>query len=204
MGGSLFPPVPAMKGSLKWAAYLLATIGCFIIIGSMAQKQKEDLFFKWHPICMSLAFIFFFTFGVLSYRGGFSDSISVGRSRLSHGFFMYTGTIFAVIGLVTIMYNKNHAGHSTAVESTHAWFGAVVLCAVGVQTLFGLTKYKLIFEDISQPTILRVHGTFGAFVYIFGIVTVCLGVKRWAEISAVGENADYWVSIRDATYVISA
>jgi hypothetical protein len=148
--------------------------------------------YVWHPVFMSLAFVFCFPLAQLAYVLPSSYFIPEGKRnrRVLHAACNLFGTVLVLLGFsVAYVYhaalNKPHAGlnepawHQTWTRPAHVIIGYMVVIAILLQCCAGLTKYVLKEREDESSVLskaLKYHGRLGPIVWVLGLFCICLAL----------------------------
>lgn len=159
--------------------------------GSLNGYGYLDIY-VWHPVFMSLAFVFCFPIAQLAYvlPSSFFIPESKRDRRVVHAACNLSGTILVLLGF-TVAYvyhaalNKPHAGlnepawHETWTRPAHVITGYIVVIAILIQCCAGLAKYVLKERQVEGGLLdkaLKYHGRLGPVVWILGLFCICLAL----------------------------
>jgi len=191
---SIMPSVLQRRSSivLLWYTTILFSILVVVCISSIMIKDLGTTIpFTWHPILMTISFLFCMTQGIHSYLVGFGNDRNnhdnnKNKSRMYHGIFMLFAFITAFGGYIAIyIAHSNGKGHTavgdTFIKQFHTWFGYIILLGILFQSLVGLSKYVLLYKQ--GRSFAKFHGLMGPLLWLFGCFNIFLGVWFWSSSS---------------------
>ena len=193
---------------LLWYTTIIVSLLVVLCISSIMIKDVGTTIpFTWHPILMTISFLFCMTQGIHSYLVGFGSNGNMGnngiendndnhdndrsnhnknRSRMYHGILMLVALITAFGGYIAIyIAHSNGKGHTavgdTFIKQFHTWFGYLILVGILFQSLVGLSKYILLYKQ--SRSFAKFHGLLGPLLWLFGCFNIFLGVWFWSSSS---------------------
>ncbi|XP_051979837.1 transmembrane reductase CYB561D2 [Xyrauchen texanus] len=163
---------------------------CAVFTGFITVLTKPGTsLFSWHPFLMTLAFSFFMTEAILLFNP-YSSPVRKFKHKTKgrlHWILQCLCVSCAVVGLITIFYNKNLNGkpHFT---SWHGLIGVITVTVVVVQSLGGLPLlYPKLAKGWSLAKLKRYHATSGLLTYLLGSTSLFLGLcSVWFSASVSG------------------
>uniref|UniRef100_A0A3Q2XP68 ascorbate ferrireductase (transmembrane) n=2 Tax=Hippocampus comes TaxID=109280 RepID=A0A3Q2XP68_HIPCM len=153
--------------------------------------------FSWHPFLMTLAFSFFMTEAILLFspHGSPMRRFSYKVKRRVHWMLQCACVTCAALGLAAIFYNKHLHGkpHFT---SWHGLLGVITVCVVAVQSLAAVPLiYHSLVKGWSLAKFKRYHATSGLVTYLFGSVSLLLGLTSGWFTKSVGDATWYLAAL---------
>ena len=185
-GEKMAPPKPCAL-TLAVAALGTGIVVAFAISVVAIIDFQDSGAFKYHPICMSLAFLGFMVTGLLAYWGqippaagvaGTRGAVQKSNRRALHVVMMAVAGIASLLGYVAIFiahWGKSHfASGKPFLRQVHVWLGYVVLLLVATQISVGISKFYNLPEKI-----LRWHGKLGIAVFCGGLLNIFIASMFW-------------------------
>lgn len=149
--------------------------------------------FSWHPFLMTLAFSFFMTEAILLFSPHCSPVRKFAHKTKGriHWMLQCLCMTCAAAGFVVIVYNKELNG-KPHLTSWHGLLGLITLCVVGLQSMAAVPLiYHSLAKGWSLAKLKRYHAASGLVTYLFGSVSLLLGLCSTWFTAAVSEYTWY-------------
>eukprot|EP00941_MAST-03F_sp_MAST-3F-sp1_P003917 g3917.t1 len=154
-----------------------------LIAGMMVKSLGGTGFASWfsyHPVFMTLAFVFAMSSGILSYF----DYENRSAQRFQHAIYQCLACVFVILGFIAIWVahaqgKKSQFGGGDIGwrKKAHVYIGYVVVLLTLLQVFVGLVKYAKITKKKQKWA--KFHGISGPIIYLFGMVNVLIAVSFW-------------------------
>jgi cytochrome b-561 len=180
-------------GVFTFLAILTQIVGLIMVIlvgvwmgnyrGGFAWSSNPSLQFNYHPLFMTMGFIFFYGDSILLYRV-FRNQSKI-YVKITHGLMHVFALIFSTVGLKAVFDSHNLANPPIPnLYSLHSWFGLIVLILFCLQWLFGFISflYPKLSEDI-RKAYLPAHRLWGIIIFIMACATALMGITEKAIFS---------------------
>ena len=135
--------------------------------------------FTWHPVFMTLGFLFFMTEGILTYYRAIAARENKIFSRSTHAVLQGFGFVSVVVGFFSIWHAHNLKGHENwpdddhpAIVRYHMYIGYLVCLLVVLQVAVGIVKYYGARRCSGR---LKWHGKIGVWIWLAGMVNIIIG-----------------------------
>ena len=93
--------------------------------------------FNWHPLLMSVGFLFLYGNGLLTFKTFENRNVSRQTIKIAHAALNFIGGIFAVLGLVVVfMYHIGPGLYN--LYSLHSWVGLITVVLYEINYVLGL------------------------------------------------------------------
>ena len=183
--------------------------------GSLNGYGFRDIY-AWHPVMMSLAFLFCFPVAMLAYVLDSPPALVAAylpdkrARRVLHGACNLAGTLLTVSGFVLAFtyheaLGKPHAGlnepawHQTLSRPAHIIIGYMVVIAIFGQCVAGLVKFVQRDGPAPPPAggPLSYHGLVGPAVWLLGLLCIALALY-FEYLEVPPPDAKHWNLVRPA------
>uniref|UniRef100_W5L2Y0 ascorbate ferrireductase (transmembrane) n=1 Tax=Astyanax mexicanus TaxID=7994 RepID=W5L2Y0_ASTMX len=183
-------PEPRLYSLSRQLCGISAHTLCIAFTGLMAALAKPgSSLFSWHPFLMTIVFSFFMTEAILLFS---PHSSPVGKLKHQtkvrlHWILQSLSSFCAVVGLITIFYNK-HLNDKPHFTSWHGLIGVITVCVVVLQSVGALPLlYHKLAKGWSLAKLKRYHAASGLLTYLLGSSSLLLGIcSSWFTGSVSG------------------
>ena len=154
--------------------------GCLVALVMFLHDVGAGEWFTWHPVFMTLGFLFFMTEGILTYYRGVAARENKASSRRTHMRFQGLGFVCVLLGFISIWRSHQLMGHENwpdddhpVIVRYHMYIGYLVCLLVVLQVLVGLSKYFCVGAR------LKWHGKIGPWIWWAGMLNIIIGAIFW-------------------------
>ena len=190
-----FTPLTIVMEVLGVILITLVTVWCSHFRGGFSWRSNPGLEFNWHPLLMTIGFVFLYANGMLIYRTRRNQRKR--QLKLFHGGIMLSVVTLVVIALTAVF--DSHNLNSTPIPnmySLHSWVGLTSVILFCCQWLAGFLSF--LYPGI-QPSLrtsyMPIHVYFGIAGFAGVIASCLLGLNEKAmfvlstEYSKLGSEA---------------
>ncbi|XP_012154017.1 transmembrane ascorbate-dependent reductase CYB561 isoform X2 [Megachile rotundata] len=152
---------------------ILVAIWCNSYRGGFAWRSNPALEFNWHPMLMTLGFVFLYANGMLIYRT--QRNARKRRLKLIHAGIMLFTVVLVVIALVAVFDSHNlNVKPIPNMYSLHSWVGLTSVILFCCQWLAGFISF--LYPGLQIPlriSYMPIHVYFGVAGFV-GVIASCL------------------------------
>eukprot|EP01147_Barroeca_monosierra_P010616 gene10616-2738_t len=174
VGGSLRQKYNAVVVRLLYVAYFIL----FGFLVSWTQQRFSTLgdatiSFNYHPLLMSIAWVFCSTEAALSFRS--PGNAKRQKRKLYHATMNFISFGFSISGIVIVFLNHQQK-KSNHLSTQHSWIGLATAVCMTVQFLLGYFAFYVSNHQQWKLYVLEFHKFVGAMTYISALFTISLGL----------------------------
>ncbi|KAK2586591.1 hypothetical protein KPH14_011467 [Odynerus spinipes] len=197
------PPSPTNKPTqeFKYLVTLLELAGAVLIIlvivwttsyrGGFSWTSNPQLEFNWHPLLMTIGFVFLYANAMLIYRT--QRSVRKRRLKLMHFGLMLFIVLLIIIALVAVFDSHNlSATPIPNMYTLHSWIGLTSVILFCCQLVAGCVTFLYPGLHASlRASYMPIHVYFGVATFV-GVIAACLlGLNEKAIFSLKGDYAKF-------------
>ncbi|XP_033123218.1 cytochrome b561-like isoform X2 [Anneissia japonica] len=176
-----------------WVLVTLAEVSglaALILVGVLGGKHVKDPGYGWdgslhtfnyHPMLMSLGFIFLYGNGAIAFRVIATTGINLARTtqKLIHFIFQASALIVAIVALVAVFKYYDKQGYQD-MFSPHSWIAIIATGLFTVQLIGGFFFFLFPKWGSSslKASMLSLHVFTGKFIFIMMIATALMGLTE--------------------------
>lgn len=190
-----FKPLTILMEVLGATLIILVAVWCGVYRGGFAWRSDPKLEFNWHPLLMTIGFVFLYANGILIYRT--QRNARKRRLKLFHGGIMLSVVTLVVIALVAVFDSHNLVKEPIPnMYSLHSWVGLTSVILFCCQWLAGFLSF--LYPGIQLPlrtSYMPIHVYFGIAGFVGVIASCLLGLQEKAmfvlsfDYSKLGDEA---------------
>lgn len=181
------------RGEFKFLVTLLELAGAVLIIlmivwtasyrGGFSWTSNPKLEFNWHPLLMTIGFVFLYANAMLIYRT--QREVRKRRLKLMHFGSMVLAILLTIIALVAVFDSHNLASPPIPnMYTLHSWIGLTSVILFCFQLLAGCITFLYPGLHMSlRVSYMPIHVYFGVATFIAVIATCLLGLNEKAIFS---------------------
>ncbi|XP_047356730.1 plasma membrane ascorbate-dependent reductase CYBRD1 isoform X1 [Vespa velutina] len=151
--------------------------------GGFSWTSNPSLEFNWHPLLMTIGFVFLYGNAMLIYRT--QRNVRKRRLKLIHTGLMSITILLTIIALVAVFDSHNLKNPPTPnMYTLHSWIGLSCVILFCFQLLAGCITflYPGLHESL-RATYMPIHVYFGVATFIGSIATCLIGLNEKAIFS---------------------
>ncbi|XP_060660612.1 plasma membrane ascorbate-dependent reductase CYBRD1 isoform X1 [Drosophila nasuta] len=155
--------------------------------GGLGGSSNPKLEFNWHPLFMTIGFIYLYGNSILVYRG--FRTTRKKTLKLTHAGIHMAAFILTVIALKTVFDSHNLADPPIPnMYSLHSWLGLSAVIIFGLQYVAGFTAFLVPgMRENYKIALMPLHIYFGLFGFVLAIASAVMGLTEKA-IFSLGAN----------------
>ncbi|XP_034481799.1 cytochrome b reductase 1 isoform X2 [Drosophila innubila] len=156
-------------------------------LGGLGGSANPKLEFNWHPLFMTIGFIFLYGNSILVYRG--FRTTRKKTLKLTHAGIHLAAFILTVIALKTVFDSHNLVDPPIPnLYSLHSWLGLSAVIIFGLQYVAGFMAFLVPgMRENYKIALMPLHIYFGLFGFVLAIASAVMGITEKA-IFALGAN----------------
>ncbi|XP_029042817.1 transmembrane ascorbate-dependent reductase CYB561 [Osmia bicornis bicornis] len=178
-----FKPLTIIMEVIGTTLVILVAIWCGSYRGGFSWRSNPSLEFNWHPLLMTIGFVFLYANGMLIYRT--QRNARKRRLKLVHGGIMLFTVVLVVIALVAVFDSHNlNAEPIPNMYSLHSWVGLTSVILFCCQWLAGFLSF--FYPGLQLPlrtSYMPIHVYFGIAGFVGVIASCLLGLNEKAFFS---------------------
>ncbi|KAJ8680359.1 hypothetical protein QAD02_016146 [Eretmocerus hayati] len=182
-----FSPLLYLTEAVGILLIVLVGVWTFEFRGGLAWSSNPALQFNWHPLLMTIGFVFLFANGILIYRS--QRTVRKRRLKLIHAGTMIFALLLSLVGSVAV-FEFHNALNIPNLYSLHSWVGLTSVILYLCQWLAGFVSF--LYPMIQQPlraAYLPIHVYFGAAAFVGSVASCLLGLTEKAIFSLTNPTA---------------
>ncbi|XP_014489217.1 PREDICTED: cytochrome b reductase 1 isoform X2 [Dinoponera quadriceps] len=154
-------------------------------------RSHPKLEFNWHPLLMTIGFVFLYANAMLIYRT--QRNLRKRRLKLLHAGNMFLIVVFVVIALVAVFDSHNLASSPTPnMYSLHSWVGLTTVILFCCQWVAGCVAFLFPgLQPLLRASYMPIHVYFGIAGFIGAIASCLLGLNEKAIFSLKDEYSKF-------------
>ncbi|KYN01039.1 Cytochrome b561 [Cyphomyrmex costatus] len=143
-------------------------------------RSNLNLEFNWHPLLMTIGFVFLYSNAMLLYR--MQRNVRKRRLKLTHAGIMLVIVLLVVIALVAVFDSHNLAQPPISnMYSLHSWVGLTTVILFCCQWVAGCVSF--LYPGLQAPlraSYMPLHVFFGIAAFVGAIASCLLGLNEKA------------------------
>ncbi|XP_071963235.1 uncharacterized protein [Antedon mediterranea] len=173
----------------------LCAIVIILVVGNKAGGFGSYPSFNYHPLFMTLGFVFLFGQGILSFQVIKFFNIQIPRTveKLIHFGTMSMGCMLMVIGWACADSRDNSDLFTHLIEyngSPHCSIGLAAIIVFGLQGLVGFSFF--LFPKCGSPLlrskVVKVHRLIGLFSFLMAVIAAMMGATEMALLQSLNDS----------------
>ncbi|KAL7731717.1 hypothetical protein ACLKA6_018079 [Drosophila palustris] len=156
-------------------------------LGGLGGSANPKLEFNWHPLFMTIGFIYLYGNSILVYRG--FRTTRKKTLKLTHAGIHLAAFILTVIALKTVFDSHNLVDPPIPnLYSLHSWLGLSAVIIFGLQYVAGFMAFLVPgMRENYKIALMPLHVYFGLFGFVLAIASAIMGITEKA-IFTLGAN----------------
>ncbi|KAH8349593.1 hypothetical protein KR084_002272 [Drosophila pseudotakahashii] len=149
--------------------------------GGLGGTSNPSLEFNWHPLFMTIGFIYLYGNSILIYRG--FRTTRKKTLKLTHAGIHMAAFILTVIALKTVFDSHNLASPSPIpnMYSLHSWLGLSAVIIFSLQYVAGFVAFLAPgLRENYRIAMMPLHIYFGLFGFVLAIASALMGITEKA------------------------
>eukprot|EP00730_Choanoeca_flexa_P016094 TRINITY_DN7538_c0_g1_i1.p1 TRINITY_DN7538_c0_g1~~TRINITY_DN7538_c0_g1_i1.p1 ORF type:complete len:250 (+),score=15.16 TRINITY_DN7538_c0_g1_i1:182-931(+) len=134
--------------------------------------------FQYHPLFMSIAWVFFASEGIMAYKVKPMSKSSHATSKAYHAIMNFLALVFAITG-VAIAFRNHQVKGVAHLDSVHSWIGFTTTWIMFIQFVVGLYVYYFSSNKGLKQDLMMGHRFVGGMSYVLAVATISLGLLNY-------------------------
>ncbi|XP_025269090.1 cytochrome b561 isoform X2 [Camponotus floridanus] len=178
-----FIPLLSLHQACGALLLLLVIIWTSVYRGGFSWKSDPQLEFNWHPLLMTIGFVFLYANAMLIYRT--QRNARKRRLKLTHAGMMLFIILLTVIALVAVFDSHNLVSPPIPnMYTLHSWVGLTTVILFCCQWVAGCISFLFPgLQSSLRASYMPIHVYFGIAAFISAIASCLLGLNEKAFFS---------------------